>query len=280
MHAKTMTVTPEMAARWLEHHNSKNRRVSQHHVGNIADQIRKGLWVLNGQSISFDDNGRLLDGQHRLHAVALCGISTPMLVVTGVTDPEAFKTYDGHVLKRGAHQVGEMMGLLNANSCVAAARIVMTYERSRTIQEFSMQMRRNKTDSPAEVAEFALSIESEFQRAKSLVPHSLLTTSHWKAGMTAFAILFGRVDREATDAFFDTFRTGSYKGEHCPCLQLTHRLMSGRKGVSNHEWQRQVAAFTIKAFNAFRKGNSMKNLRWRTNGGIPEKFPGIDGGLQ
>ena len=55
--------------------------------------MQNGEWKLNGKSICFDWNGRLLNGQHRLSAVVRSGVPLTTLVVRGL-DPALVPTQD------------------------------------------------------------------------------------------------------------------------------------------------------------------------------------------
>jgi hypothetical protein len=58
-------------------------------VDRYAEEMRLGVWALNGKSLIFDSNGRLLNGQHRLTACAQSGVPLVTLVVRGV-NPSVF----------------------------------------------------------------------------------------------------------------------------------------------------------------------------------------------
>lgn len=92
METKVMTVTPEMAALWLER-NTNNRRVTRQRVMEYARAMLDGNWRLTHQGIAFDQDGVLIDGQHRLEAVIVAGIPVPMNVTRGV------ERHDGELLE-------------------------------------------------------------------------------------------------------------------------------------------------------------------------------------
>lgn len=63
------TITPEKALEYLEKAATagiRNRSVSDARVAMLADAIRKGEWKVTHQGLAFDQDGRLVDGQHRL----------------------------------------------------------------------------------------------------------------------------------------------------------------------------------------------------------------------
>ena len=88
-------ITPKEATRIIEKSNIDNRKVRLHHVEWFSNLIKNGEWVLTHQGIAFDVNGRLVDGQHRMLAIAKSGIDTPILVTRNL-EPEAYNAIDTH----------------------------------------------------------------------------------------------------------------------------------------------------------------------------------------
>ena len=84
------SITPEMAAEYLKH-NAHHRKVKQKKIDEFANTLKSGTWQLNGKTVVFDSNGRLMGGQHRLNAVVQSGIPLLTLVVRGVA-PELLET--------------------------------------------------------------------------------------------------------------------------------------------------------------------------------------------
>ena len=85
-------ITPEMANAILEDSaikfakakGMKQRDVRQGTVKCYAKNMTEGKWEINGDTIRFDKEGRLMDGQHRLRAIAKSGVSQVCLVVRGI----------------------------------------------------------------------------------------------------------------------------------------------------------------------------------------------------
>jgi hypothetical protein len=77
-------ITPQWAAKILETRNPKNRPFNHSTVTSYAADIRAGHWVLSHQGIAFDENGDLMDGQHRLMAVVAAKTAIQSLVTTGI----------------------------------------------------------------------------------------------------------------------------------------------------------------------------------------------------
>jgi hypothetical protein len=78
-----MDVTPEMAARWLKN-NFGNRPIRWDTVKAYARDMLNGLWVPTHQGLAFNDKDALIDGQHRLHAIVMSGVTIRMMVTFGL----------------------------------------------------------------------------------------------------------------------------------------------------------------------------------------------------
>lgn len=95
-----VTVTPETAAKWLgQNHGNRNVRILK--VKAYARDMRNGKWMTSGDSIKFDWNGRLIDGQHRLEAVIESGATVRILVARGL-DPRVQDVLDVNVRRSNA----------------------------------------------------------------------------------------------------------------------------------------------------------------------------------
>lgn len=85
-------ITPEIARDYLKA-NTANRPMSNVHIERIAQQMAKGQFILNGESIIFSDEGILMQGQHRLAACIKSNTSFQTVVVRGIPY-NAFFTLD------------------------------------------------------------------------------------------------------------------------------------------------------------------------------------------
>lgn len=88
MKSKIILVTPELAKEMLNH-NTHNRKIRKNRVDALVNEMKSGRFYENGESIVFDENGTLRDGQHRLMAVVESGKSYHFNVVYGVPTENA-----------------------------------------------------------------------------------------------------------------------------------------------------------------------------------------------
>lgn len=80
MTAEECFITPDMAMDFLRH-NERNRKLSPTHIGSMVMDMQNGTWDRSPSGIAFDENGDLVDGQHRLKSIVQSGIGHWMLVI-------------------------------------------------------------------------------------------------------------------------------------------------------------------------------------------------------
>jgi hypothetical protein len=97
------TITPDTARCWLENHNHGNRPIKKGVVAKYADIMLAGKWLTSPEGIIFSSSNpvRLLQGQHRLMAIAQSGVTIPMLVVRGA-DESVFSVLDRGAMRSAA----------------------------------------------------------------------------------------------------------------------------------------------------------------------------------
>lgn len=81
MVGEEVLITPDLAKQFLLTNVPENRNVSAKHVHDMCLDMMKGTWERSPQPICFDTEGRLIDGQHRLHALVAANVPQMMMVV-------------------------------------------------------------------------------------------------------------------------------------------------------------------------------------------------------
>lgn len=92
MRTQEVMMTPQFAAQLLQN-NTGNRRVQKKWVKLLAAAMERGEWQMTHQGVAVAQDGRLLDGQHRLEAIVASQCTVPMLLATDV-DPATFLVLD------------------------------------------------------------------------------------------------------------------------------------------------------------------------------------------
>src|SRR5215475_2613091 len=119
-------IDPETAELYLEF-NKVNRRLKQTVVEKYARDMSAGRWEMTHEGIAFDVDDNLCDGQHRLKAIMLSGVTLCLLVTRGLPR-EAKKAMDQGE-KRTAVDRLAFEGVRAHQRELAVAKIMLSYKR-------------------------------------------------------------------------------------------------------------------------------------------------------
>jgi hypothetical protein len=194
--------------------NNANRALRARHVAKLADDMSSGRWEKNGETIIFDEDGNLIDGQHRLNAIVVSGTEQEMLVVRGV-EGSSIHTIDQGA-SRGIHDALSIKGVRNATLVTATYRLVSAY----LSRGYASRVRMSKARSASEAIDFiennqiildSVSIYRNKAGGKSLIPASI-----W----TAMYALLKDNHREKLELFFNRVNLGIEVPRSCPSYFL------------------------------------------------------------
>lgn len=237
-------ITPEIAKSWLAL-NKHNRPLNATTVKTYAGAMRRGEWVLNGEPIIFSTEGRLLSGQHRLHACIASGASFHSLVVRGIK-PTAFSTMD-QTRRRTAADVLAIQGVHNYVAAATAARAILIITLSAAE---SWNITNTLIDECVKQHPALQHWTASYTPRKKLFPASFLGV------VTLMDELHGR---DTTQQFFDQCVEGVGLEKYSPALTLRERFIGRARGVQFSP--AMAIAFFIKAANAHLQQRSLKVLR-------------------
>lgn len=119
-------VTPALAEKWLGQ-NHGNRQLRAQKVESYARDMRNGNWMTSGDSLKFDWDGRLIDGQHRLEAVIESGTIIRVLVVKGL-EPRVQDVLDTNAKRSNADALRFNGVTRNTTDIAALAKIANARE--------------------------------------------------------------------------------------------------------------------------------------------------------
>lgn len=256
------TVTPEVAETWLGK-NNRNRNIRPGTVRAYARDMEAGNWHLNGETVKFAPDGTLLDGQHRLHAVIASGATVQFLVARGVR-PEAMRTIDMGLRRKYADHLKIDGGLNNASTLAALIRRAVMWEEGQRLNTGAIQ------PTPAEMDEFLdqypeIEHSAEVARklaSRNLLPASVIGIAHW---------LFSDLDAEAATWFINRIVDEDVPRNH-PARVLNRRIVSMRIAGGRVN-ESEALALTIRAWNAFRAGETPGKFQMPRGGLTNANFP-------
>jgi hypothetical protein len=267
---EVVEVTPDIAREWMES-MGPNRRLSPSNLANLVRSMEEGRWHTDGSPIKFDRSGRLVDGQHRLAGIIQTGIPQSFVVVWGVA-PEALTTLDtGKSRNRADVLMIHDPNVVDVNNTAAATTIMLRWARG-----FRNNNLRNEAVSNDEAVAFYDEHREEIAEATK---HGKKVQYAMGAGSNqAFALcwwLFATVDAEDAEFFWDRLIDGQGLELGNPIYALRELLRREANLPSTRDKMRAdvVIALTIKAWNAYRQGETIQLLRFKPGGAHPEKFP-------
>lgn len=269
-----MAVTPQLAEEWLNQ-NTRNRKLSSLLVTKYADQMKQGLWHYDAEPIRFDKDGNLIDGQHRLWAIVESGTTQRFLVVRGL-DTRAFVTIDTGKVRSFPDILSiEYPELIQLNRMASVTRAVYLWEAG-IRGKYLKPSQGNKTVPNETMLDF---FKANKEDIEAIVPEAHRISQKIPA-FTATMVgllkwIFEGIDVEDSDYFFDKLITGSGLEEGSPILALrryAYRYAEGKNTRSGLPFDIAIAV-GIKAWNAYRKGDDVKLLTYKSGGARPEMFP-------
>jgi hypothetical protein len=246
--AELIDVTPQMAARWLAETNTHNRTLRGPAVAAYARDMTEGRWHTSGEAIKFAVDGTLLDGQHRLAAIARAGVAIATFVVFGLRR-EAQDVMDSG-RKRSAGDALQLAGMRNVGRLSAAARLALCRRDGLPLSSTGY--------TNAEVQGF-IRANPDLVEAVELMGNTvrnLLLTP--RAGDYCFWLLY-RVDPDAAYAFFTSLQSLAGLADGNPILVL-HRRLSGNYGASRRISIEEQLSLVVRAWNYWRQGRSVQKL--------------------
>jgi hypothetical protein len=127
MRSRVEKVSPSLARRWIEaSEDVRQRTVVRRRVEKLAHAINSGQWRVTHQGIALTEDGVVLDGQHRLHAIIAADETVDVLVVRGV-DPEVFGVLDTGASRTPADSL-KIAGYKDTNVLAAMVRTILVYD--------------------------------------------------------------------------------------------------------------------------------------------------------
>lgn len=261
----TEEITPEIAAEYIKH-NTRNRSLNEGKMRQFMKAMLRGEWTHNGESIKFGTDGTLLDGQTRLWAVIKSGVTIVSEVSRGVA-LDAQLTMDSGGRRSLASQM-KIMGIPDSNKSAAAVNLYHKY--------ITRHMKQSGGEYYPTTPEGIQIFEDNRGIADAVIWTSRLNK---QLGMNTsvaqtFAYIFQSIDAEDGADFMERLWRGNDLEEGNPILALRNWLMKNSSVPSKDRHDRiYEAAVTVKAWNAYRKGQNLHLLVWRRGGKANEDFP-------
>lgn len=253
--------------------NTHNRPISEAHVKKLAAAMKAGNFHFTAEPLKWDTNGTLLDGQHRLWALALTpGVTLKFLAVYDLPTDSQVHMDQGRV--RTAADQTQMLGLVSGgtkgNTVVSAIRSYLIWE---TGALFRDRIHIETVAGRTQVVEWAAANPIAVKWMEEQITQNLKRVKVRQGLLLAILFKFQQDSPDHAGEFFHALFTGAGLEEGNPILTLRERLTRDAQAkVRNTE--RDTIGMFIQAWNAWRRGAKLGKIQ-RPAGGTwtAENFP-------
>jgi hypothetical protein len=246
-------ITPEIAEDWLERYNLDNYRpLYDVTARQYARDMVGERWIYTSDAIKFinrDGNVILGDGQTRLEAIVLSGMSQEIDVVTDL-NPDAVNYMD----------IGRKRSMSNilANNGYKSTNLLQSIKRLEidviTVRKGGPAQGRNATF--PEIKEMIDGDEDIQWAVESVrnIPVKILNRT-----VAGYCYLtFHKIDPDDAAVFFTKITDPANLPEDSPLLKLHKRLTNGSWYTKGRQHRLQQVITLIRAWNAWREGPSTR----------------------
>lgn len=275
---EVVSVTPAVADTYLLRNKVEgkqaNRNLRPNHVAALARDMQEGRWKRSPMPIVFDRTGRLIDGQHRLHAIIRANLAQPMVVIQNV-DTDVQEVIDAPAARSAADALMLSKRVSGDHPAVASVARALILHGEGHHQHFRPNVNGARKVTNSEIAEWVdqqkarpadeLNVLSaighartEWARLGDILPLSVQGIIY---------MLLADVDRNDAEAFLLSLSNQEFgDGEGDPVKQLYDRLNLARINTEGLRIGQQLY-FVITAWNAYRQGQPVKFVSRPSGGG-------------
>lgn len=257
-------MTPSLAKKLLST-MVNNRNLNKNSLSKIIEDIETGQWVSNnGESIKINNEGRLMDGQHRLQAII--NTNKPLeIYITFNCHINSINTVDTgaartlyNVLKINNIKYYNTVGaLIQSESVIIKGNSVRYISQSTSVKSYPRIVELAKEN--ADYLNFVCKESDKLYKKFSLISFSFYAKY--------FNVLY-KIDEDVCFSFFNQLADGI--DAESPIYLLRKALINDSsksiKKMSNVEKE----ALFIKCWNHYVNGTDLKSLRWAAG---REDFP-------
>ncbi len=244
---EVVEITPLLAGEFLSK-NKNFRTLNEIRAEHLAEQIRQDRWQLNGESIKFDTEGNLVDGQHRLRGCVLADKPIQSVVVKGI-DATNVDTGAPRTLSQLLHSKGHPY----ATQLSVTAAFIYRFQLMGTFQSSDYISRDD-----------ILNLLEKHPRLWETIQFTGKTShlfGRWSLHSALYFLFATLSDVDEATRFYQSLMDGMELSNKNPIYHLRERLLANKhaeaKLQTNH-----YAGLVIKTWNVWMTKGEMKTLRY------------------
>lgn len=238
---------------WLLSLNTRNRKVKKSVVASLLDVLVKNKFLLTNQGVGVSTDGVLIDGQHRLIAIAEANYPpVEILVITGL-DPKAQSCVDIHAKRSATDVIKLILDRSVGNLAVAAVNFIKKLKISDS--GFYMASKTPHLDEVAEYLDENSNYLDEILRALG---------GHSKAAVVAALHEYAQnYSLDAAKHLAHQIHVGEMLAQHDPAFRL--RLYLSKHTSGGGAMQLETYQHTVSACIAHARNEKLQLLRQSTS---------------
>tara|TARA_R110000796_G_scaffold214551_2_gene330497 strand:- start:1087 stop:1932 length:846 start_codon:yes stop_codon:yes gene_type:complete len=248
-------ITPANAVRILDTKNERNRGISKSKVSEYVNAMKRDEWLFNGDSIRISSEGILLDGQHRLTAVAKSGISQHFIVIENMQKNVGLTIDNGKVRNGGdVLAIQAKVAPSMAQAISGAIKIFAKHENGRSLStsgggKLTNTQVVNAYQSNKTLIDFCVNwLGSNIKKQGAILS---------KSEMLGVLLILSSIDKDDCISFCEMVFCGLHIQEVCSQSLLREYLIDCKTGLKKSD-QTQRLCSVIKVWNSVRAGRTIK----------------------
>lgn len=240
---EVIEITPPAAALVLRDHNSANRIIHLARSQMWARVMGRGEWQITKDTVAFNINGQICDGQHRCLGLLIHGSPVRFGVQFGEA-VEARETYDAGT-PRSAADILHMHGATDVSMRQAVIKSAIVYMQKLDKDVPAVPMDRAQTVEQAELHAQTLAIAIGLARRSLEKPEDMPASFESclnlnTAGTVGFLMLSGGWGSGEVGSFLSALQLGIGEGENSPIesgagILLKDRRSKARRGMTTNQ---------------------------------------------
>jgi hypothetical protein len=220
----------------------QNRKLKERIVEKYYRKMKRGEWnERNGETIKFDADGNMIDGQHRLTAQVRACVDLWYLVAFNCSR-DAFVTIDEGA-NRSSADILSMVGERNANVLASAITLHIKYNKGGMLETSGMSNLdvRNEVNGQTEQTwRDSVACAVSARGPKGFLAPSLASWIHYE--------ITQRHGKETADSFVESVLRGD--GKMSPAIVELRRKLVENLAATRRASRTAVAAWIVKSWNA------------------------------
>lgn len=261
------TISAQQAKHILKHYNKKNRKLSPAIAKKYIADMSNNEWEQNGDTLRFDREGILLDGQHRLAGQVESDTEQAYIIIYGLK-PEVFDSIDNGKSRTNTDVIA-MKGYENASSLSSLVRSIIGYENCGTLDvrlqsNFGKGVRAitkkqilNYLEDHPEIMDY-----TERFKKSPVVCKSYASFCYW---------LLSSVDKECAEDYLDMVLMGNNLQEGTIERYMFNKLLRNKNAKQNKLTKTAIIANVILGWRRYMGWSKSKAMQisWDSRNDLP-----------